>query len=160
MDEHTDDATVAPPRGTPTGWQPSQARWEHATLRRAVVHGVRLFNDQAYHESHDCFEAEWFQYGAGSTESAFLHGMTQVAAGCFKHLDRDDAAGRQSLFTTAAQYLSDVPVDFYGVDVADVRHTLDVAREDASVIDGWRISLDGAQPTARPEDYAFADHLE
>ena len=56
MDDHTADPTVAPPLGNPSGWQSAEQQWEHATLRRAVEHGVRLFNDGAYHESHDCFE--------------------------------------------------------------------------------------------------------
>ncbi len=55
MDEHTRDPSVEPPRGNPTGWRADQ-KWEHATLRRAVVHGVRLYNAGEYHESHDCFE--------------------------------------------------------------------------------------------------------
>ncbi|MFW6448370.1 MAG: DUF309 domain-containing protein, partial [Halobacteriota archaeon] len=55
MDEHTRDDTVGPPDRPTPGWDPSNHRWEHATLRRAVDHGVRLFNDGAYHESHDCF---------------------------------------------------------------------------------------------------------
>jgi hypothetical protein len=55
VDDHTRDPSVAPPPGTraPTGWDPERRRWEHATLRRATEHGVRLFNDGAYH---DCFE--------------------------------------------------------------------------------------------------------
>ena len=32
---------------------------ERGTLRRAVVHGVRLYNSVAFHESHDCFENAW-----------------------------------------------------------------------------------------------------
>jgi len=55
MDDHTRDDTVGPPAGNPTGWR-SDGQWEHATLRRAVVHGVRLYNDGDFHESHDCFE--------------------------------------------------------------------------------------------------------
>lgn len=56
MDDHTRDPNVASPAGDPTGWR-DDGRWEHATLRRAVIHGVRLFNAAGYHESHDCFEA-------------------------------------------------------------------------------------------------------
>jgi hypothetical protein len=58
MDEHTRAADVPPPAGDPTGWR-ADGRWEHATLRRATVHGVRLFNDGAYHDAHDCFENLW-----------------------------------------------------------------------------------------------------
>ena len=39
----------------PTGWR-ADGQWEHATLRRAVVHGVWSFNDGEFHESDDCFE--------------------------------------------------------------------------------------------------------
>ena len=52
MDEHTRDATVEPPDGDPTGWR-ADGQWEHATLRRAVVHGVALYNAGDFHESHD-----------------------------------------------------------------------------------------------------------
>ncbi|OYR85838.1 hypothetical protein DJ84_01570, partial [Halorubrum ezzemoulense] len=143
MDDHTRDPGVAPPLGDPTGWHagdrpdssaagdeggssggPPDPRavggyWEHATLRRATEHGVRLFNDGAYHESHDCFEDEWYNYGRGTVESAFLHGMVQVAAGAYKRVDFESDAGMRSLFETALQYLDGVPNDFYGVDVDD-----------------------------------------
>ncbi|WP_306058457.1 DUF309 domain-containing protein [Natronococcus wangiae] len=164
MTEHTRDHTVAPPiTGSPTGWNSDRGEsngWEHGTLRRAVVHGVRLFNDRAFHESHDCFEAEWYNYGRGTTESAFLHGMVQVAAGAYKRADFDDDGGMRSLFETALQYLQDVPSDYYGVDAVEVRATLENALEDPSRIDGWRIPLDGDRPTARPIDYEFAADLE
>ena len=60
MDEHTRDHGVgSPTSGDPAGRcadrGPSNG-WEHGTLRRAVVHGVRLFDSGEYHESHDCFE--------------------------------------------------------------------------------------------------------
>jgi len=54
MDEHTRDPSVAPPLGNPSGWDDELRTWEHATLRRAVEHGVRLFNSGDFHESHDC----------------------------------------------------------------------------------------------------------
>ena len=50
MDDHTRDPEVGPPLGDPTGWR-DDGRWEHATLRRATVHGVRLYNAGEYHES-------------------------------------------------------------------------------------------------------------
>jgi len=160
VDEHTNDPTVDPPSGTPTGWHPDRERWEHATLRRAVCHGVRLFNADAYHESHDCFEAEWYNYGSGTTESAFLHGMVQVAAGAYKHVDFGNDDGMRSLFETALQYLRDVPTDYYGVDLVDVRTALTNALEDPTAIEGWHIVLDGERPEAGPADYEYADGLE
>jgi predicted metal-dependent hydrolase len=164
MDDHTRDYTVGPPvAGDPTGWRADRAEsngWEHGTLRRAVVHGVRLYNAGAYHESHDCFEAEWYNYGSGTTESAFLHGMVQVAAGAYKHVDFEDDDGMRSLFETARQYLHGVPDDFYGVDVDDVRATLRDALADPTALDGWRIALDGGRPEAGPEDYEYAEGLD
>lgn len=161
MDEHTRDETVGPPeRGEPSGWNEDSKQWEHATLRRATDHGVRLYNAGAFHESHDCFEAEWYNYGQGTVESAFLHGMVQVAAGAYKHVDFENDDGMRSLFETALQYLHGVPNDYYGVDVLDVRTTLTNARTDPTVLDGWQIELDGARPNARPEDYEYAENLE
>ncbi|WP_442903372.1 DUF309 domain-containing protein [Halobacterium sp. KA-4] len=59
MDDHTRDPSVAPPLGNPTGWLADRRVWEHATLRRATEHGVRLYNSGEFHESHDCFENVW-----------------------------------------------------------------------------------------------------
>lgn len=60
MDDHTRDDTVGPPpAGEPTGWLPEENRWKHGTLRRATIHGVRLYNSGEFHESHDCFEDVW-----------------------------------------------------------------------------------------------------
>jgi predicted metal-dependent hydrolase len=164
MDEHTLDAGVAPPAtGDPTGWRadrPESNGWEHGTLRRAVIHGVRLYNSGEYHESHDSFEDEWYNYGQGSTESKFLHGMVQVAAGAYKHFDFEDDGGMRSLFGTALQYFQGVPHDYYGVGVRDVRTTLTNALEDPTVLHGWRIELDGEFPTARDLDFEYAERLE
>ncbi|ELY66425.1 DUF309 domain-containing protein [Natronococcus jeotgali] len=164
MTDHTRDYSVAPPTsGEPTGWDPDRGEsngWEHGTLRRAVVHGVRLFNDGAFHESHDCFELEWYNYGRGTTESAFLHGMVQVAAGASKRADFEDDGGMESLFRTALQYLEGIPDDYYGVDVREVRETLQTALEEPTAIDEWQIPLDGERPTARSVDREFAASLE
>jgi len=160
MDDHTRDDSVDPPaRGHPTGWR-DDGRWEHATLRRATDHGVRLYNAGAFHEAHDCFEHEWYEYGRGRTESKFLHGMVQVAAGAYKHFDFEDDEGMRSLFRTSLQYLQGVPRDFYGVDVLAVRTTLSNALEDSTVLHGWRIRLDDATPEARPVDHAYAAELD
>lgn len=161
MDEHTRDASVGPPRGKrdPTGWR-EDGRWEHATLRRATEHGVRLYNSGEYHASHDCFEHEWYNYGRGSTESQFLHGMVQVAAGAYKHFDFEDDAGMRSLFRTALQYFRGVDNDFYGVDLLDVRTTLTNALNDPTELHGWQIRFDGHHPKAREADIAYAEQFD
>jgi predicted metal-dependent hydrolase len=161
MDEHTNDASVGPPpQGDPTGWDAAAERWEHATLRRAVEHGVALFNAGAYHESHDCFEVEWYNYGRGSRESMFLHGMVQVAAGTYKHVDFEDDDGLRSLFRTALQYFQGLPTDMYGVDVLDVRTKLSNAITEPTIVEGWQIRIDGAVPTATEADFAYAERVD
>ena len=62
MDEHTRDDTVGPSTtDDPTGCSdcPDSNGWKHGTLRRAVVHGGRLYNAEACHESRDCFEIDF-----------------------------------------------------------------------------------------------------
>lgn len=165
MDEHTRDPAVEPPDGEPAGWLPDATfgegpdtgRWEHATLRRATVHGVRLYNSGAFHESHDCFESEWYNYGRGTTESSFAHGMVQVAAGAYKHFDFENDDGMRSLFETALEYFVDVPRDYYGVDVLNVRTTLTNALRDSTAIEDWQITLDGRRPTATDKDFEYAE---
>jgi hypothetical protein len=164
MTDHTRDNDIPPPiSGDPTGWSAERTDsngWEHGTLRRATIHGVRLYNSGAYHESHDCFEDEWYNYGRGTTESKFLHGMVQVAAGAYKHYDFENDDGMRSLFRTALQYFQGVPEDYYGVDVLDVRTVLRDALEDPSALDGWLIRLDGASPRATDEDFEYASRLD
>lgn len=161
MNDHTRDPNVGPPiSGNPTGWNPETGKWEHGTLRRAVIHGVRLYNSGAFHESHDCFESEWYNYGTGTTESAFAHGMVQVAAGAYKHFDFENDDGMRSLFKTALQYLQGIPKDYYGVDMLDVRTTLTNALNDSTVLHGWKIELDGQYPDANEIDFEYAKSLE
>jgi predicted metal-dependent hydrolase len=161
MDEHTRDPSVdGPARGSPTGWLPDAGRWEHDTLRRATVHGVRLYNAGAYHESHDCFEDEWYNYGRGSLESKFCHGMVQVAAGAYKHFHFENDDGMRSLFETALQYFQGVPADFYGVDVLDVRTRLTNALTDPTALQDWQIRLDEGHPVAGRADFEYAERLE
>jgi predicted metal-dependent hydrolase len=159
MDDHTRDPSVEAPAGDPTGWR-ADGQWEHATLRRATEHGVRLFNSGEYHESHDCFEDEWYNYGRGTTESKFLHGMVQVAAGTYKHFDFEDDDGMRSLFRTALQYFEGVPRDYYGVDLLDVRTVLTNALTDPDVLAGWQVQLDDATPEAREADFAYVEAME
>ncbi len=162
MDEHTHDPTAAPPLPgeTPTGWLANRNHWEHGTLRTAVIHGIRLFNAGEFHASHDCFEDEWYNYGSGTTESAFLHGMVQVAAGAYKHFDFEDDDGMRSLFETALEYLHGIPRDFYGVNLTDVRATMTDALSDPSTLHGWKIGVDGERPTATEGDYGYVDDLD
>ncbi len=63
----------------------------------------------------------------------------------------------RSLFETALQYLHGVPDDFYGVDVAELRTTMTDALSDSTVFHGWKMTLDGEQPTALEGDYEYAD---
>lgn len=159
MTDHTSADAPPPEAGNPTGWCPERHSWEHGTLRQAVIHGVRLYNAGAFHESHDCFEAEWYNYGRGTTESAFAHGMVQVAAGAYKHFDFENDSGMVSLFETALQYFHGVPRDYYGVDMLDVRTVITNALDDPGVLQGWQITLDDTQPDARPADFEYASSI-
>mgnify|MGYP002152244783 FL=1 len=149
-DAHTVDPEVAPPlAGRPTGWDPDRGRsngWEHGTLRAVVLEGAGLFNTGAYHAAHDCFEAEWFNYGAGSTESAFCHGMVQVGAAAYKWAAHGDPDGTRSLCSTALEYLAGVPTDFYGLDVPAVRAMLLEACAEPAVITAGRLRVDARIP--------------
>jgi len=66
----------------------------------------------------------------------------------------------RSLFHTALQYLKGVPTDFYGVDLDDVRQTLEDAIDDPTTLHGWRIKLDDAHPEASTRDMEYAEQLE
>ncbi|MGM0371598.1 MAG: DUF309 domain-containing protein [Halobacteriota archaeon] len=161
MDEHTRDRSVRPPPAgsNPPGWLPEKGRWEHDTLRQATIHGVRLVNAGAYHEAHDCFEDEWFNYGNGTLEKSFLQGMTQVAAGAYKYDGLDNEAGLRKLLGSAMGYLQGVPANFYGVDVAQLREDVQAIRRSPERVTELRIALDGTHPTAGEEDLGYAASL-
>jgi len=161
MDDHTRDQSVEPPPAgrSPSGWLPAEDRWVHDTLRRAVVHGVRLFNSGEYHDSHDCFEDEWFNYGHGTVERDFLQGMVQVAAGAYKYVDHESEEGLRRLLQTARGYLDEVPDDFYGVDVVAVRQDVEAVLADPSTVEEVLIELDGEYPRARDADLEYAAAL-
>ncbi len=161
MDEHTRDRAVEPPPAgqDPRGWLPGAGRWEHDTLRRATIHGVRLINSGEYHDAHDCFEDEWFNYGQGTIEKAFLQGMTQVAAGAYKYTGFDNAAGLRKLFDSAHGYLNGVPGQFYGVDVETLREDITAMRYDPPTVTDLSVTLDGEIPTTREEDLRYASSL-
>ncbi len=151
-------APVAPPAGDPTGWNPASGRWDHATLRRDTVHGVRSYNAGAT-TRHTTFEDEWYNYGSGTTESTFAHGMIYLAPAHTSSLtSRTD--GMRSLFDTALQYLHGLPRDFVGVDVFEARTILTNALDGPAVLEGWRILLDGSHPGARDVDFQYAHRLD
>ncbi|MFB6085889.1 MAG: DUF309 domain-containing protein [Halodesulfurarchaeum sp.] len=161
MDEHTRDPSVEPPPSgrNPPGWLPGEVRWEHDTLRRATIHGVRLVNAGEYHAAHDCFEDEWFNYGNGTMEKSFLQGMTQVAAGMYKYVDFGNEAGLRKLLDSAHGYLVGIPARFYGVDVETLRGDITAIRHKPSRVESLEIALDGAYPTARDVDLEYAAAL-
>ena len=158
MDEHTRDRSVGPPPAgqSPPGWLPEERRWEHDTLRKATIHGVRLVNEGEYHEAHDCFEDEWFNYGNGTMEKSFLQGMTQVAAGAYKYTGFDNEAGLRKLMDSAHGYLVGIPARYYGVDVESLRTDITAIRHKPARVETLEISIDGRYPTAREADIEYA----
>ena len=162
MDQHTRDPTISGPSTNepPTGWNASEGRWEHATLRRAVIHGIRLYNSGKYHDAHDVFEDEWRNYGQGTREKAFLQGLVQLAAGAYKLDVEESEIGLIKLFRTARGYLSNVPLDYYGVNVAKVHDILECGIEYPASALGAQVELDERVPTARQTDLEYAKSIE
>jgi hypothetical protein len=66
----------------------------------------------------------------------------------------------RSLFETALQYLHEVPADYYGVDVLDVRTAVTNALSDPTVLEDWQVVLDDEQPVAGELDYEYAEGLD
>ncbi|AKH97866.1 DUF309 domain-containing protein [Halanaeroarchaeum sulfurireducens] len=162
MDQHTMDPSIERPpnNATPTGWDEDTDRWEHETLRRAVIHGIRLYNSGEYHDAHDVFEDEWKKYGQGKQEKAFLQGLVQLAAGVYKLASHDNETGLIKLFRTSRGYLSDVPLDYYGVNVSQVHEILEKGIEQPESAIGTQVELDTNAPAARQEDLEYAESIE
>jgi hypothetical protein len=96
----------------------------------AVERGARLFDEGAFFEAHEAWEARWLRE-TDETRRRLLQGLIQVAAGFHKLLmiGSPDAALR--LLTKGLAKLDACPASFAGVEIAPFR---DGARACASAL--------------------------
>jgi len=86
----------------------------------ALRAGVALFTAGEYHAAHDPWEAVWLDLESGTDDERLLHGLIQYTA-ALHHASGRNWSGATGLAGSARAYLADLPPDYRGVNVGDVR---------------------------------------
>jgi predicted metal-dependent hydrolase len=95
--------------------------------------GIAIYNAGRYHAAHDAWEEYWLDLGSGDDER-FLHGLIQFTA-VVHHASDENWSGAQGLAESAGEYLSDLPADYRGVNLDDVRPFLARVADDPEAVD-------------------------
>jgi hypothetical protein len=103
----------------------------------AIRAGIAVYNAGMYHAAHDAWEDRWLDLESGTTDERFLHGLIQFTAAVY-HARNRNWSGATGLAESAVGYLADLPADYRGVAVADVRATLRRLRDDPETIERHR----------------------
>ena len=108
----------------------------------ALVHGVRLFNERRFYESHDVLEEVWRPLrGPGRS---FLQGLIQVAV-AFHHLEQGNLRGASSVMERAVSRLAPYAPRAFGFEVA--AHLEELQR--------WLDSLAAGHPAGDPPRWCW-----
>jgi hypothetical protein len=100
----------------------------------ALRAGIAIYNAGRFHAAHDAWEDEWLGLEDGSRDERFLHGLIQFTAGVH-HAHDHNWTGAVGLADSAGDYLADVPGNYRGVNVGDVRAFLAALARDPEVVE-------------------------
>lgn len=93
--------------------------------------GIAVYNAGRYHAAHDAWEAYWLD--STGADERFLHGLIQFTA-AVHHVTTGNPAGATGLAESASEYLDGLPADYRGVNVGEIRPSLDALRADPTRI--------------------------
>lgn len=95
--------------------------------------GLAVYNAGRFHAAHDAWEDYWLDLDDGDDER-FLHGLIQFTA-VVHHATGENWSGAQGLAESAGEYLAELPADYRGVNLDDVRPFLARVADDPTVVD-------------------------
>ncbi|MFT4880534.1 MAG: hypothetical protein ACI9CA_000498 [Natronomonas sp.] len=110
--------------------------------------GVAIYNAGGYHTAHDAWEDHWLDLESGTADERFLHGLIQFTAAVY-HATEGNDSGATGLAGSAQEYLADVPADYRGVNVGEVREFLSALETDPTLLadrDPPSLRHNGQQP--------------
>ena len=111
-------------------------------VARALEQGMELFNRQEFFEAHEVWEETWSD--SQLEDRHLLQGLIQVAAGFYK-LQVGMPTGTVKLLEKSLTHLTEVPPDFYGLDLEAL---IDSVRgwqtRAATLVSEWRTDFDAA----------------
>ena len=102
-------------------------------MRAHLRAGLAVYNAGRYHAAHDAWEDYWLDLPDGDDER-FLHGLIQFTA-VVHHAGTENWSGAQGLAESAGEYLDELPADYRGVNLDDVRPFLAEVTDDPEAID-------------------------
>jgi hypothetical protein len=102
-------------------------------MRDHLRAGMAVFNAGDFHDAHDAWEDRWLDLESGTDDERLLHGLIQFTA-AVHHGDGRNWTGCVGLAESADEYLSGLPDEYRGVDVARVRRILGELARDPEVL--------------------------
>jgi hypothetical protein len=96
--------------------------------------GAAIYNAGRYHAAHDAWEDHWLDLESGTDDERFLHGLIQFTA-AIHHARNGNWSGATGLARSAGGYLEDLPADYRGLNLNDVREYLATLADDPEVIE-------------------------
>lgn len=103
----------------------------------ALQAGVAIYNAGHYHAAHDAWEDHWLDLETGTTDERFLHGLIQFTAAVY-HARERNWSGATGLAESGVTYLADLPAEYRGVAIGEVRGYLRALRDDPERIERGR----------------------
>ncbi len=100
--------------------------------------GIAIYNAGEYHAAHDAWEDHWLDLESGTDDERFLHGLIQFTA-AVHHAHHANWAGVRALADSGACSLADLPTDYRGVNVGQVRTYLRAVAADPEHVE--RVAL-------------------
>ena len=95
--------------------------------------GIAVHNAGFYHAAHDAWEDRWLDLPEGD-EKDVLQGLIQFTA-AVHHATNRNWAGATGLAGSAQEYLADLPADYEGVNVREVRDWLSRVERDPELVE-------------------------
>ncbi len=114
-------------------------------MEASLKAGVALYNTGEYHAAHDPWEESWLTLDDGPDER-LLHGLIQTTAAVY-HANRGNRSGATGLARSAVGYLVEVPEDYRGLNIGEIRTFLEAVAADPTVAeDPLPLTLNAAEP--------------
>ncbi|MFB6075032.1 MAG: DUF309 domain-containing protein [Haloarculaceae archaeon] len=98
-------------------------------MRAHLRSGVAIYDEGRYHAAHDAWEDHWLDLETGTEDERLLHGLIQFTA-VAHHAYEGNWSGAAGLAESAGEYLADLPADYRGVNLDDVRPFLAAVARD------------------------------
>ena len=95
--------------------------------------GIAVYNAGRFHAAHDAWEDYWLGLDDGDDER-FLHGLIQFTA-VVHHATGENWSGARGLAESAGEYLADLPDDYRGVNLGEIRPFLAGVADDPDTVD-------------------------